>query len=190
MGETLRRFIRQRGERSQAMTEFALVAPVLLLMTFGIIDFGRALYFYSAAGNAAREAARVGLKASSPLPTNADIKSNAAVHMPGASVLVPPSGCYNGPIPAGPPPAGSAWIFITQPNIPTGGAPISSPPPNAPGGEQPQAAGTCSAINPAVGNQRLQVTLVYNFVPVTPLVSNVIGNHVVFVLQVTAGSEY
>ena len=44
---------RRRFERSQAMTEFALVAPVLLLLTFGILDFGRALFFYAAAGDAA-----------------------------------------------------------------------------------------------------------------------------------------
>lgn len=190
MGASCRGFLGARGQRSQAMTEFALVAPVMLLMTFGIIDFGRALYFYSAAGNAAREAARVALRASSPLPVNTDIRSAAAAHMPGVSVLAPPNGCYNGPIPAGPPPAGSAWVFVTEPNSPTGGAVLPSPPPNAPGGEQPQPAGICSAVNPAVGSQQLQVSLVYNFVPLTPLVSNVIGDHVVFVLRVIAGSEY
>ncbi|TMF40617.1 MAG: pilus assembly protein [Chloroflexi bacterium] len=30
-----------RSERSQGLTEFAIIAPVILLLTFGIIDFGR-----------------------------------------------------------------------------------------------------------------------------------------------------
>ena len=95
------------------MTEFALVAPVLLLLTFGIIDFGRALYFYAAAGNAAREAARVAAVGSNPLPTNSDVITAAAVHFPGASFSVPP--CLNGPPPAGQPAAGTAWLFIYSP---------------------------------------------------------------------------
>jgi len=170
------------------MTEFALVAPVLLLLTFGIIDFGRALYFYSAAGSAAREAARVSVRASNPLPTNSDVRNAAAVHFPGASVTVP-GGCYNGPVPAGRPAAGAAWVFITQPNPP--GNVDNAPPPNAPGGESPVGAGgPCSAINPAVGYQQLQVTVVYNFVPVTPLISSAVADHIVFVLQVVARTSY
>ena len=35
-----------RSQRSQGLTEFAIIAPVILLLTFGIIDFGRGLYFY------------------------------------------------------------------------------------------------------------------------------------------------
>jgi hypothetical protein len=178
----------RRTEKSQAMTEFALVAPVLLLLTFGIIDFGRALYFYTASGTAAREAARVAVRASTPLPTNSDIRNAAAVHFPGASVTVP-GGCYNGPIPSGQPTASAAWVFITEPNPPA--AIENLPPPNAPGGESAAGAGgPCSAVNPAIGYQQLQVTVVYNFVPVTPLVSNVIGDHVVFVLRVIARTSY
>jgi len=64
------------------MTEFALVAPVLLLLTFGILDFGRALFFYAATGDAAREGAHVAGRATSPLPTNADVRNAVAVHFP------------------------------------------------------------------------------------------------------------
>jgi Flp pilus assembly protein TadG len=40
------------------LLEFALVAVVLLMMLFGIIDFARALYTYHFVANAAREGAR------------------------------------------------------------------------------------------------------------------------------------
>ena len=194
---------RYRGQRSQAMTEFALVAPVLLLLTFGIIDFGRALYFYVAAGNAAREAAhaatRYGIPVNNPtnctpvgttslLPTNTGVTCTASVHFPGATIQVPT--CPNGPIPATVPSPGVAWVYTTEPGVVAGGAPEATPSPNAAGGDTPAASGSCSAVNPAVGQEMLQVTVVYNFVPVTPLVSNVIGNHVVFTLQVLARTEY
>ena len=201
---------RRRGERSQAMTEFALVAPVLLLLTFGIIDFGRALYFYAAAGNAAREAAHAATRYGVPfnnttscapvgtavlLPTSTGVTCTAGLHFPGATIQVP--SCPNGPISNTAPPPGVAWFYTTEPGVAAGGAAEATPSPNAAGGDQPANSGTtppnpagCSAVNPAVGQEMLQVTVVYNFVPVTPLVSNVIGNHVVFTLQVLARTEY
>jgi Flp pilus assembly protein TadG len=45
--------------RGQALVEFALVIPIFLLMLFGILDLGRAVYAYSTLNNAAREGARV-----------------------------------------------------------------------------------------------------------------------------------
>jgi Flp pilus assembly protein TadG len=49
------------SERGTAVVEFALVAPVLFLLVFGILDFGRALNYYNdltqLAGQGARAAA-------------------------------------------------------------------------------------------------------------------------------------
>lgn len=53
-------YFRHRA-RGQAMAEFALLLPVLLLLTLGIFEFGRAYYSYSSIANAAREAARYGV---------------------------------------------------------------------------------------------------------------------------------
>ncbi len=178
-----------RSERSQAMTEFALVAPVLLLLTFGILDFGRALFFYAAAGDAAREGAHVAARATSPLPSNAGVRNAVAVHFPGATVTTPSPNCINGPIPGGTPAAGAAWVFITDPNPAVAGE--TSPPANAPGGEVPPGAGApCNPVVPAISNQVLEVTVVYNFVPVTPLISSVVANHILFTLQVLVRTEY
>lgn len=51
---------RRRGSRGgQGLVEFALVAPVFLMVLFLLVDFGRALYAYSGLSNAAREGARI-----------------------------------------------------------------------------------------------------------------------------------
>ena len=47
-----------RSESGQAVVEFALVAPVFLLLLFGMIEFARALNAYLVLSNVAREGAR------------------------------------------------------------------------------------------------------------------------------------
>lgn len=44
--------------RGQAITEFALVAPVLFLLVLGVIEVGRFVLAYEAANNAVREGTR------------------------------------------------------------------------------------------------------------------------------------
>lgn len=46
--------------RAQAMVEFALVLPILLLVVYGLIEVGRLLFIYSSVNNATRQAARWG----------------------------------------------------------------------------------------------------------------------------------
>lgn len=45
----------------QAMVEFALVIPLIVLMVMGIFDLGRAVYAYNVVASAAREGARFGV---------------------------------------------------------------------------------------------------------------------------------
>lgn len=45
----------------QELVEYALILPLLLLLTLGILEFGIIIYQYNAVGNAAREGARVGI---------------------------------------------------------------------------------------------------------------------------------
>jgi Flp pilus assembly protein TadG len=52
----LTRFRRQ--ERGGVAVEFAILLPVLLILLFGIVDFGHALYMKQIVTNASREAAR------------------------------------------------------------------------------------------------------------------------------------
>jgi Flp pilus assembly protein TadG len=51
----------RRRRRGQALVEFALVLPILLLMIFGIVDAGRLIYTYNTVSNAARDGARVAI---------------------------------------------------------------------------------------------------------------------------------
>jgi Flp pilus assembly protein TadG len=48
-------------KRGQTLVEFALVLPILLLLSVVIFDFGRVIYYSSAIHNAAREGARYGI---------------------------------------------------------------------------------------------------------------------------------
>ena len=50
---------RRAHRRGQALVEFALVFPVLVLILLGIFEVGRAVFAYNTLGNAAREGARV-----------------------------------------------------------------------------------------------------------------------------------
>ena len=44
--------------KAQAMVEFALVLPILLLVVFGLLEVGRAIFIFSSATNASRDAVR------------------------------------------------------------------------------------------------------------------------------------
>jgi Flp pilus assembly protein TadG len=52
-----------KSKKAQGLVEFALVLPILLMLIFGIIEFGRLLFTYSAIATASREAARYGATA-------------------------------------------------------------------------------------------------------------------------------
>jgi Flp pilus assembly protein TadG len=54
---------RRSNQRGQAVIELALTLPLLLLVVFGIIDFGFMFQRYESVTNAAREGARIGILA-------------------------------------------------------------------------------------------------------------------------------
>jgi len=90
--------IRRRGS---AVVEFAVVAPVFVLLVFGMIEYGRMVMVQQILTNASREGARVGILDNS---TTADV--NAAVNqyltpagISGATTTVtpdPPSSAASG----------------------------------------------------------------------------------------------
>jgi Flp pilus assembly protein TadG len=52
---------RWRGRAGQSLVEMAMVLPILAILTFGLVDFGRGYYFQVSVTNAAREGARVAI---------------------------------------------------------------------------------------------------------------------------------
>jgi Flp pilus assembly protein TadG len=80
-----------RNQRSlgQALVEFALVIPLVILLMMGLFDFGRAIYAFNTVSSAAREAARVAIVNPNEAAIQAEAASQAiALGITPASVTV------------------------------------------------------------------------------------------------------
>lgn len=175
-------------QRSQALVEFAIVAPLLLIFLFGIVDFGRAIYTYVTLNQAVNEGARVAIRDSPLLPTNSDVEAAVKTHSVDVSLANP---CPNGPITSAVPPANQGWIYITEPNPPATVEPLSPTLEDAPGGQRwAFSSGSCSATNPAHDHAPLQVTIRFNFVPLTPLIQQLTTNSIIISAAATYAVEY
>lgn len=73
------RFLHRRSRRDsgQALVEFALILPLLLLMILGLVDFARAWGFYQVITDAAREGARTVVVAWEDTPTPEEKRTRA-----------------------------------------------------------------------------------------------------------------
>ncbi len=67
------RLRRRQRSSGQSLVEFALLLPVLLLIIFGVVDFGRAIFQYSTVAEGARQAGRLAVVDQ----TVADVKQQA-----------------------------------------------------------------------------------------------------------------
>jgi Flp pilus assembly protein TadG len=66
---------RYKQQCGSATVEMAIVLPLLLVLVFGIVEFGVALYRQEVLTNASREGARAGIVLSTPPVTTAQIQS-------------------------------------------------------------------------------------------------------------------
>lgn len=66
-----------KSQKGQAMVELALTLPVIVLLLFGILEFGRISYSYIVITHAAREGARAGAVGKSDAEIMATIRENA-----------------------------------------------------------------------------------------------------------------
>ncbi len=132
-----------------------------------------------------RRGSRGGGLASS-LPTNADVLATVTTQLIGTPVTEP---CPQGPVTSATPPANAAWLYVTEPSPPS--TVEATPPDNAPGGEYAAiAAGSCSAVDPASGNARLQVTIRFNLVLITPVIAQATANHIIITAAAIYRTEY
>ena len=72
-----------RPSKGQSLVEFAAIATILFMLIMGILEFGRAFYYYSAIVNAAQEGARYG----STTGVNTAAKRTAIVNTAMQSVI-------------------------------------------------------------------------------------------------------
>jgi Flp pilus assembly protein TadG len=82
-----------RRDRGSVAVEFALLLPVLLLLVFGIIDFGRAINDQITLTQAAREGVRLASLGYSPAAVNTRTESAAAptLTLTSANITVTPA---------------------------------------------------------------------------------------------------
>ena len=178
----------RRGERSQSLVEFAIIAPLLLVLLFAVVDFGRVIYIYVTLNQAVNEGARTAIRDSPLLPTNSDVEAAVRIHAVDVSLANP---CPNGPITNALPSAGQGWIYITEPDPPSTVEALSPTLDDAPGGQMwAVSKGSCSATSPAFNHAPLQVTIVYNFVPITPLIQQWIANKIIITTAAIYRTEY
>lgn len=96
------------NQAGASVLEFALVLPLLLLLLFGIIEFGIILFDQAMLTNACREGARAGIVSSTPRVAEAEIreitKSYCEIHLiTFASPPTPPTVYVNPTDPDGTP---------------------------------------------------------------------------------------
>ena len=183
----------RRGSRGQSAVEFALVAPLLFLLIFGIVDFGRAMFYQNEITNATREGARIAILASNPCNTvygdPADNCSTSATPsgptvcsaIEGSATLISNWSCgEDAVLPASPSP-GWAYVEVDQ-APPTAGSTC----PGAVGATDPAAVHTPRSG----GTLLITVTIRYYFQPITPIVGALFPSTFYLSSSICARDEY
>ena len=78
--------MRRLNVRGAVAAEFALLLPVLLLILFGIIEFGMIMYGREVVTNASREGARAGIVQRIPAVTAGEITTVATNYLTGTGI--------------------------------------------------------------------------------------------------------
>jgi len=87
---------RWRAERGASAVEFALVAPLLILLVLGIAEFGRAFQVQGTLSAAAREGVRTMALQNDPAAARAAVRATAASLDPAvtnAQIAISPAAC-------------------------------------------------------------------------------------------------
>ena len=85
----------RHGERGQAMLEFALTAPLLLILLLGLVEFGNGLNSYLTVVSAARDGARLGSQGSANASAIKAMIANETARLP--TTLDTTASCDPGP---------------------------------------------------------------------------------------------
>ncbi len=75
------RGLRFQNQEGAGLVEFAIIAPLFVMLLFGMVEFGLAMYNKGVVTNASREGARFGVVYSSPRKNQADIVSKVQEYL-------------------------------------------------------------------------------------------------------------
>ena len=166
--------------RGQAMVEFALMVPILILIMMGTIDLGRVYYLNIAVVGASRAGVRVGVTSDTAdigdflrSEPNTAITNTAAtwgatgpggvraqcVNAPASQACGDPNGCVQSSFTSG-----QLACFAIRTCILSPGPDVGTCAGYGPWGSRPE---------PGGGANGLQVVVVYRFTGVTPVISQV-----------------
>jgi Flp pilus assembly protein TadG len=73
----------RRGRRGAAMVEFAIILPVLVMLLFGVIEYGWVFFKAAQVNQAARHGSRIAIR---PAATEAEVTAAVAAVMTGAGL--------------------------------------------------------------------------------------------------------
>jgi len=168
---------RLRLQRSQALVEFSMVAPLFLIVMFVAIDIGRLLYAYSAISSAARDGARTASLQVS-LFSDCGIIQEVELVGQGFPVRMDPN----------------SLVGNSDPNNPSGTLQPTMPPPNVGYAYIWPAVATanppdnnCTTSSPRAISQTVKhvaVEVQYHFTPLTPFVAGLANNIIVKTVSV------
>jgi Flp pilus assembly protein TadG len=79
--------LRPKKEEGASLVEFAILAPLFVVLLFGLLEFGLALYSKGMLTNASREGARFGVVYATPRKTTAEITSKVQEYLTNAGFL-------------------------------------------------------------------------------------------------------
>lgn len=94
------------NKKGAALVEMALILPLLMLIIFGIFEFGRAMYITNTLNNAAREGARRAAVSPAPIDIEAYVKSCIPFDKTGLAISTNPSAPSSG---------AAVTVTVTQP---------------------------------------------------------------------------
>jgi len=80
--------IRRRSESGQAFIEFTFVVLMLIIMLFGLIDFGRAIYEHEVLTNLSREGANLASRNTSLASAAAAVVADSSLNLGGSNGFV------------------------------------------------------------------------------------------------------
>ena len=84
ISRTRKRFPRKNGRQGAAVVEFAVVAPLMILLTMGMMEMGRVVMVKQLLVNASREGARMAVL---PEATSAEVQSAVEQELQASSIV-------------------------------------------------------------------------------------------------------